>query len=245
MQKEELMTIDVMQEPISEDLFWGPFAELRSRQQPRTEEPRSPEQVLATFGEALSALLAKTSIPQFQTLTARKKGPVLQIGCGQGSLLSRLANDGREVTGIDSSAEVLEVARHQLAELPLDIQSHVTLTQTDVTQFDLKRQFSVILLPFFTLALLGKQEQRALIRQIEHHLAPTATLLFEYVIPKGPQTDAIVSDTELLIGGEMVPGSIGLKWLEELEVLILKCSSRAPEGTEAVPQYLKAHRTDH
>lgn len=236
------MTMDVMTEPISKNLFWGPFAELRSRQQPKTDEPGSPEQVLATFSEALSTLLAKTSNPQFQTLAARKKGPVLQIGCGRGSLLSHLANDGREILGIDGSGEVLEVVRHQLAELPPDIQSRVTLTQTDVTQFDLEKQFSVILLPFSTVALLGKQEQRALIRQIEHHLAPTATLLFEYVVPKTPQTDvAIVSETELLIGGEMVPGSIGLKW-EEQEALILNCSSRAQEGTEAVPQYLKAHR---
>jgi putrescine aminotransferase len=238
------MTIEVMNEPISEDLFWGPFAELRSRQQSSTEQPGSPEQVLATFGEALSALLAKASIPQFQTLTARKKGPVLQIGCGRGSLLLRLANDGREVLGIDGSGEVLEVVRRQLAELPLDIQSHVTLTQTDVTQLDLKKQFSVILLPFFTFALLGKQEQQALIRQVERHLAPTATLLFEYMMPKSPQTDvAVVSDTELLIGGAMVPGSIGLKWSEELQALLLNCSSRAPEETEAAPQYVKAHRT--
>ncbi|HZI55745.1 MAG TPA: aminotransferase class III-fold pyridoxal phosphate-dependent enzyme, partial [Verrucomicrobiae bacterium] len=199
---------------------------------------------MATFGEALSALLAKTSIPQFQTSTARRKGSVLQIGCGQGSLLSCLANDGREVMGIDSSAEVLEVANHKVAELPLDLQSHVTLVQTDVTQFDLKKQFSLVLLPFFTFALLERQEQRAVLRQIEHHLAPNATLFFEYLVSQSPQSDvAIMSDAELLVGREMVAGSIGLKCPASTESFTLNCSSRDLEGTGS-PQYLNAYQAD-
>jgi adenosylmethionine-8-amino-7-oxononanoate aminotransferase/2-polyprenyl-3-methyl-5-hydroxy-6-metoxy-1,4-benzoquinol methylase len=233
--------LQLMKEPSSEDLFWGPFAELRSMQQAEMAETRSSGQVLVTFSEALSALMANTSVPQFQALTARRKGSVLQVGCGRALLLSRLANDGREVTGIDGSAEVLEIARHKLAELPLEIQSHVTLAQTDVTQFDLAKQFSLVLLPFFTFALLERQEQRAVLKQIEHHLAPNATLFFEHLIPRSPQSDVeIMIDTELLVGREVVAGSIGLKCSARMESLTLNCSSR-DLGTGA-PKYLNAYR---
>jgi len=236
------MTIDLVKEPISEDLFWGPFAEFRSKQQAETAETRSSGQVLVTFSEALSALMANTSVPQFQALAARRKGSVLQVGCGRALLLSRLANDGREITAIDGSAEVLEMARHKLSELSPDIQSHVTLTQTDVAQFDLKKYFSVILLPFFTFALLERQEQRAVLKQIEHHLAPNATLFFEYLIPQSTQAEvAVISEIDLLVGGEVVPGSIGLKCSASGESLTLNCSSRDSGGTEA-PQYLNAYR---
>lgn len=41
-------------------------------------------------------------------------GPVLEVGCGGGRLLARLAAQGREVIGVDSSAGMVQAARRYL-----------------------------------------------------------------------------------------------------------------------------------
>ncbi len=44
-------------------------------------------------------------------------GPVLELACGSGRLLLPLAEDGYEVTGVDTSASMLSLARQKLQRL--------------------------------------------------------------------------------------------------------------------------------
>jgi S-adenosylmethionine-dependent methyltransferase len=71
--------------------------------------------------EVLAAQLA--SLPQLAGGPAR----VLDVGCGQGTQALRLARAGHQVTGIDSSAELLDRCRDALAAERADVAARVRL----------------------------------------------------------------------------------------------------------------------
>ncbi len=59
--------------------------------------------------------------------------PILELGCGTGRLLIPLATAGFDVTGIDSSNEMLELARTRVAQAGL---SDIELRHMDMRQLD-------------------------------------------------------------------------------------------------------------
>ncbi|NGY59419.1 class I SAM-dependent methyltransferase [Lentzea sp. NEAU-D13] len=57
---------------------------------------------------------------------------VLDVGCGQGTQLLRLARDGHHVTGVDSSPTLLDELLRALADEPDDVRARVRTVQDDV-----------------------------------------------------------------------------------------------------------------
>ncbi|GAA2910328.1 methyltransferase domain-containing protein [Streptosporangium fragile] len=57
---------------------------------------------------------------------------VLDVGCGQGTQLLRLARRGHDVTGLDSSAALLGDLQRALADEPEDVRERVRILQGDV-----------------------------------------------------------------------------------------------------------------
>ena len=68
----------------------------------------------------------------------------LDVGCGAGLLTEPLARLGAEVTGIDASPEVIEVAREHAAAMGLEIDYRVGDVQNLEGQFDLVTSLEVI-----------------------------------------------------------------------------------------------------
>ncbi len=58
-------------------------------------------------------------IPFYRELARRTGGPLLEAMCGSGRLLVPLVQAGYRVTGIDTSAEMIEIAQEQLAAADL------------------------------------------------------------------------------------------------------------------------------
>lgn len=71
-------------------------------------------------------------IPYLLALARETEGPLLELGCGSGRLLSPLARAGFHVTGVDSSPEMLARARVRLAGEPADVRARVRLVEGDV-----------------------------------------------------------------------------------------------------------------
>src|SRR5262249_47165429 len=183
------MTNDHMRGTKTADLFWGPFAELRSGQRESAGQSRPYEQVKTTVLEALSARMASANLPILLALAEKTKGPVLHLGCWTGPGSLSLAENGHEVVYLDKSADVIEALRHRLASLPSDARDRVKLVQAEFTQFDAGATFPLIVLPFFTFALLdGDQERQALLGQIDRHLTPNGVLAFDYPVYKPGQS---------------------------------------------------------
>lgn len=65
---------------------------------------------------------------------------VLDVACGEGSFATSIAEDGFEVTGIDVSESMIELAREKAAESDADPDFHVV----DAREFDLPGSFDVV-----------------------------------------------------------------------------------------------------
>ncbi len=93
-------------------------------------------------------------------------GPLLELACGSGRLLAPLAEAGLSVTGVDSSAPMLERARERLARLKLE----ATLVQQPLEELKLDRLFRTILIALdsFGLLLHRPEQVRALLGARAH-----------------------------------------------------------------------------
>jgi len=90
---------------------------------------------------------------------------VLDVGCGTGSLALRCAQKGAEVTGIDSSPLMLDVASHKLATL--DLGDKVDLIQMSAIDLDEKFEegtFDVVVSSLM-FSELSDDEQRFVLRE--------------------------------------------------------------------------------
>jgi ubiquinone/menaquinone biosynthesis C-methylase UbiE len=112
-------------------------------------------------------------------------GKVLEIGCGTGRILIPAAREGAEITGLDRSPRMLAQCTARVAEEPPEVQRKVTLVQADMRNFDLGRQFSIIMIPFRPLQhLVAVSEQISALRAMHRHLEPGGRLVFDVFNPK-------------------------------------------------------------
>ncbi|NJN15042.1 MAG: class I SAM-dependent methyltransferase [Oscillochloris sp.] len=77
-------------------------------------------------------------LPFFREMARRTGGPILELMCGTGRVMLPLVADGFNVTGIDISPTMLELARANLAETdPNDISNRATFIEADVRTVEL------------------------------------------------------------------------------------------------------------
>lgn len=112
-------------------------------------------------------------------------GKVLEIGCGTGRILIPAARQGAEITGLERSPRMLAQCKARLAEEPPEVQKNATLVQADMRDFNLGRQFSIIMIPFRPLQhLVAVSEQISALRAMHRHLEPGGRLVFDVFNPK-------------------------------------------------------------
>ena len=106
---------------------------------------------------------------------------VLELGCGTGRVTLPIAQAGVRVTGVDSSAEMLKVARQKSKALGLKT---VTWQRGDMAKLAMEQRFGLILIPFRSfLMLLTVEEQRACLVRIRDHLVDGGRLAFNVFNP--------------------------------------------------------------
>lgn len=117
-------------------------------------------------------------IPFFVSLAREAGSPVLEIGCGTGRTLVHLAKAGIEAAGLDNSPAMLERAGRRLEELAPGKPVH--LTQGEMTDFDLGRQFGLIIIPLNTwLHLPDTKSRSAALKCFHRHLLPGGRLVID------------------------------------------------------------------
>lgn len=124
----------------------------------------------------------------FYVKMARKApGPSLELGCGTGRVLMELARAGCTVAGIDNSPAMLDRLRHKLAAQSADLQSRVELSEGDMRNFELNREFGLIYLPFREfMHLMQVPDQLACLNSIHRHLHPEGRVvinLYDFDLP--------------------------------------------------------------
>jgi len=75
-------------------------------------------------------------------------GKVLELGCGTGRVLVKVAEVRCKIVGLDLPQHMLAKCRERLATQPEAIQNRIKLVQANMTNFDLREKFSAIIIPF-------------------------------------------------------------------------------------------------
>ena len=103
-------------------------------------------------------------------LAKRFGSPILELACGTGRITFILAQAGYEITGVELSPEMLEIAQGKLEQLPETVQNRVSLNQGDMTNFELDMKFAMAIVPWAFKFLLTTDDQLACLKQIHKHL---------------------------------------------------------------------------
>ena len=119
-------------------------------------------------------------IPFYLHLLKKTGGPVLELACGTGRLTIPIAEAGHDVTGLDVSETMLAQARKKNLDMPLS----PVFVQGDARDFQLDRQFQLILLPFNSIChLLDRQSFEAMAACVHRHLAPDGCFVIDFFMP--------------------------------------------------------------
>lgn len=131
----------------------------------------------ATYDAQMANAVEQTGtsgdVEHYVRLALGLQGDVLELTCGTGRITLPICQTGLSVVGLDQSARMLDVARAKAAALDSTIRAHLELVQGDMEDFDLKRQFALVLVPFHGFqGLLTSRGQVRCLRAIRRHLAP-------------------------------------------------------------------------
>ena len=124
-------------------------------------------------------------------LAARAGGPILELGCGTGRVLSRLAAAGFEIDGLDISQQILEIARRQLRRS--EFERPVSLIKADAGDFTTHRQYNLVTFPLNSfMHLATPARQMSCLRSVSRTLAPGGTFALDLPNPES----SILGQTE-------------------------------------------------
>jgi SAM-dependent methyltransferase len=133
----------------------------------------------------------RDDIPLYHNLAMRCDGPVLELGCGSGRVCLSLAEAGFQVTGVDSSKEMLALASRRAEERGL--LDRVRLEQVDVRRMAFPAPFALILFPLNGfMHLLTVDDQQAALNNACRALLPGGILVIDLSNPHvivNPQSD--------------------------------------------------------
>jgi SAM-dependent methyltransferase len=106
-------------------------------------------------------------------------GAVLELGCGTGRVLLPIARAGVDIVGLDLAADLLAALRDKLARENSETQQRVDLVRADMCDFQLRRRFAAIFVPYRTFQhLLTPDDQLRSLEQIAQHLDVGGRLVF-------------------------------------------------------------------
>ncbi len=114
----------------------------------------------------------------FWSTTAADVGSyLLELGCGSGRVAIALADRGFDVTGLDTSGEMLATAARRRASLAPEVAGRLHFMRADMRSFELDREFDLVFAAFNSYLLLPDASARAAcLRSSVCHLRPGGAL---------------------------------------------------------------------
>lgn len=103
-------------------------------------------------------------MPYWLSLADEFGGPILELGCGTGRVLSLLRSEGFQVFGLDLDAVMLNYLKEIDPDAPVWLADMITLK--------LGQRFPLLLLPCNTYSTLPAESRRVLLDRVYAHLMP-------------------------------------------------------------------------
>lgn len=112
----------------------------------------------------------------FKKYAGKKRLSVLDLGCGTGSHSLILAERGNKVTGVDSSAKMIEIARKKAGAKKIK----VDFIQGDIRKANLKKKFDIVLLMFNVIGYqITNKDLFSVFQTAGNHLIKGGLLIFD------------------------------------------------------------------
>jgi SAM-dependent methyltransferase len=122
--------------------------------------------------------LTHEEISWYLNFAGKTGGPVLELACGTGRLLSVIAENGFDIDGIDLSPTMLELAAQRVAGLSSEVASRIHLYNQDITSFSLERRFGLVFIADGSFGVLTtKEQQRMCLQNVCRHLRSDGVFL--------------------------------------------------------------------
>lgn len=138
---------------------------------------------IARFYDAMHENFTQ-DIPFYLGYAKECGGEVLELACGTGRVLFPIAREGIKITGLDISQGMLDIARKKLAALEEKYKTSVELVRADMTDFDLKKKFALIYIPFRSFqGLFTKADQGRCLERARDHLTVGGTFILDLFAP--------------------------------------------------------------
>lgn len=119
-------------------------------------------------------------LPFYESQANKYGGPVLELACGTGRLTVPLRLAGADITGLDRSREMLEVARSKTERHGTEIE----YVHADARSYSLGRLFRLIFIANNSLShLLRREDVEACLRCVRQHLAPDGRFIVDIFTP--------------------------------------------------------------
>lgn len=172
------------------------------------------------------------------TLAQETGDPVLELGCGTGRVLAPLAAQHHDITGIDVSGALLEIARAKLAAEKGG--KDINLVQADMRTYELPRKdyaFAFCTSNTF-MHLTTAQDQLQALRNTHRHLRRGGALLIDLFNPdvvRVVQIDGVqeYADrwTDAATGSQVVKWVVrAVDWAQQIQETIITYEEMLPDG---------------
>src|ERR1700691_1865273 len=128
---------------------------------------------------------AKGDVEYYVECAREFGGPVLELATGTGRVLWPIAAAGFEIVGIDTSDEMLALARAKAASESPESRGRVRLHRMDMTSFQLDQSFRLAIVPFRAFQHLTQpDQQRQALRCVHRSLLPGGHFVIDVFDPR-------------------------------------------------------------
>lgn len=108
-----------------------------------------------------------------------KKGIMLDLGCGTGTLTGLLSAEGYDMIGVDSSIEMLDIAKEKFGD-----REDILFLCQDMREFELYGTVKAIVCVCDSINyILEKEELQEVFRLVNNYLDPDGIFLFDFRTP--------------------------------------------------------------
>lgn len=145
-------------------------------------EPEDPYREPALYDVEYTGMYE--DVAYYVQLARRSRGPVLELGCGNGRITIPIARSGVEIHGIDKSSAMLADMEEKLRSEPVSVRLRVRCGPGDFRRIEGDTRFPLIILPFNALHHCeGVADIEAVLAGVRARLAPGGTFALDCYLP--------------------------------------------------------------